>query len=94
MARRQGVMARRQGVVDNTPLTHEATFGREADARPTRVSTSVESTLDHFLELIDFTFGHIRNGILRASLARLRSVPEVGVSADQALSYRRAGFKG
>jgi hypothetical protein len=42
--------------------------------------TSVESTLDHFLELVDFTFGHIRNGILRASLARLRSVPAVGVS--------------
>src|ERR1017187_4009402 len=57
-------------------------------------TTSVESTLDHFLELVDFTFGHVRNGILRASLARLRSIPEMRVSADQALSYRRRASRG
>jgi hypothetical protein len=52
-------------------------------------TTGIKSTLDHFLELNDFTFGHVRNGILRASLACLRTVPELRVWADQALSYRR-----
>ena len=49
--------------------------------------TGVESTLDHFLELVDLISGHIRNDILRASHARVRSVP----GADPQAGGRRAG---